>query len=215
MRTGIRMSKRAAGLLLPAAVGLFFAGCATIEQKPKSALVATDRGTAIYEDKYEFKPPFGWKVLRNVSGGDFEFGFWIFEKGGFPSQTTIIYDPNPYGSSQDLDTRAKQYCTRFLWNSGIAAEVKKQEKTEVLGNTAVLMELMGENPNRNEKSESLVYLIKTGSRVISFVITQWRPMDGSFSQEPFEKFETFVRSFKFLKKTFYEEMEEKIKKLEG
>jgi hypothetical protein len=214
MRTGM-MSRWAVGVLLLAGVGLFFAGCAALGEKPKPALVATDRGTALYEDKYEFKPPLGWKVLRNVSGGDFEFGFWIFEKGGFPSQTTIIYDPDPFGSSQDLDTRAKQYCTRFLWNSGILAEVKKQDRTELWGSAAVVMELEGVNPNRNEKSKSVVYLVKKGSRVISFVITQWRPVDGSFAPEPFEKFETFVRSFKFLKKTFYEEMDEKIKKLKG
>jgi hypothetical protein len=74
---------------------------------------------------------------------------------------------------------------------------------------------MGENPNRNEKAKSVVYLVKNGSRIISFVITQWRPMNRTFSQEPFEQFEAFVQSFKFLKKTFYEEMEEKIEKLKG
>jgi len=208
-------SRWAKSVVLLAAAGLFLGGCATIGEKPKPALVATDRGTAIYDDKYEFKAPIGWKVLREVSGGDFEFGFLKFEKGNFPSQTTFIYDPEPFGSSQDLDTRAKQYCTRFLWNSGILAEVKKQEAVQLWGHKGVLMQLEGENPNRNEKSKSLVYLVKKGDRVISFVITQWRPMNGTFDPEPFEKFEAFVQSFKFLKKTFYEEMEEKIKKLKG
>ena len=40
-------------------------------------------------------------------------------------------------------------------------------------------------------------------------------MNGTFDLAPFELFETFVQSFKFLKKTFYEEMEEKVKKLKG
>ncbi len=203
------------GVALLAAAGLFLGGCATMGEKPKPALVATDNGMAIYEDKYEFKAPIGWKVLREVSGGDFEFGFLKFEKGDFPSQTTFIYDPEPFGSSQDLDTRAKQYCTRFLWNSGILAEVKKQESVQLWGHKAILMQLGGENPNRNEKAKSVVYLVKNGSRIISFTITQWRPMNGTFDPEPFERFETFVQSFKFLKKTFYEEMEEKIKKLKG
>jgi hypothetical protein len=203
------------GIVLLVAAGLFFGGCATLGEKPRSALVATDNGTAVYEDKYEFKVPMGWKLLRGVSGGDFEFGFLKFEKGNFPSQTTFIYDPEPFGSSRDLETRAKHYCTRFLWNSGILAEVKKQEAVQLWGHKAILIQLEGENPNRNEKSKSLVYLVKKGDRVISFVITQWRPMDGTFDPEPFEKFEAFVHSFKFLKKTFYEEMEEKIKKLKG
>ena len=203
------------GVVLLAMAGLFLGGCATMGEKPKPALVATDKGTAVYEDKYEFKAPMGWKLLREVSGGDFEFGFLKFEKGDFPSQTTFIYDPEPFGSSQDLDTRAKQYCTRFLWNSGILADVKRQDQVLLWGHPAIVLQLMGENPNRNEKAKSVVYLVKKGSRIISFTITQWRPMNGTFDPEPFEKFEAFVQSFKFLKKTFYEEMEEKMNKLKG
>jgi hypothetical protein len=203
------------GVFLLAVAGLSLGGCATMGEKPKPALVVTDRGTVVYEDKYEFKAPMGWKLLKEVSGGDFEFGFLKFEKGDFPSQTTFIYDPEPFGSSQDLETRAKQYCTRFLWNSGILPEVKKQDRIRLWGQPAIVIHLEGENPNRNEKSKSLVYLVKKGSRIISFTVTQWRPMNGSFDQEPFERFETFVQSFKFLKKTLYEEMEEKIKKLKG
>jgi hypothetical protein len=203
------------GIFLLAGAGLFQGGCATMGEKPKPVLVATDRGTAVYEDKYEFKAPLGWKLLRAESGGDFEFGFFKIEPGDFPSQTTFIYDPEPFGSSQDLDTRAKQYCTRFLWNSGILAEVKKQDTVQLWGHAAILMQLEGENPNRNEKSKSLVYLVKKGSRIISFTVTQWRPMNGTFDQGPFELFQAFVQSFKFLKKTFYEEMDERIKKLKG
>lgn len=213
--TNRTMSRWVIGVFLPAVAGLFLGGCATMGGKPKPALVATDRGTAVYQDKYEFKAPMGWKLLREVSGGDFEFGFLKFEKGDFPSQTTFIYDPEPFGSAQELETRTKQYCTRFLWNSGILAEVRKQDPVQLWGHAAILMQLEGENPNRNEKSRSLVYLVKKGSRVISFTITQWRPMSGTFDPEPFGQFETFVQRFKFLKQTFYEEMEEKVKKLNG
>jgi hypothetical protein len=209
------MSGWVIGVSLLAVAGLSLGGCATMGAKPKPALVVTDRGTVAYEDKYEFKAPVGWKLLREVSGGDFEFGFLKLEKGDFPSQSTFIYDPEPFGSSQDLETRAKQYCTRFLWNSGILPEVKKQDRVKLWGQPAIVIHLEGENPYRNEKSKSLVYLVKKGSRIISFVLTQWRPMNGTFDPEPFERFETFVQSFKFLKKTFYEQMEEKIKKLKG
>ena len=209
------ISRWGMGAILLAAAGLFLGGCATTGEKPKPALVATDKGTAIYEDKYEFKAPLGWKLLRDYSGGDFEFGFLKFEKGDFPSQSTFIYDPEPFGSDQDLETRAKQYCTRFLWNSGVLAEVKKQDRIQLWGHAAIVIQLEGENPNRNEKAKSLVYLVKKGNRIISFTLTQWRPMNGTFAPEPFERFETFVQSFKFLKKTFYEEFEEKVKKLKG
>ena len=202
-------------ILVLVMAGLFFGGCATMGEKPKPALVATDRGTAVYEDKYEFKAPVGWKLLRAVSGGDFEFGFLKFEEGDFPSQTTFLYDNQPFGSSRDLKTRAKQYCTRFLWNSGIVPEVKQQDEVQLWGQPAIAIHLEGENPNRNEKSKSLVYLVKKGNRIISFVLTQWRPMKGTFDQEPFEQFETFVKSFKFLEPTFYDELEKKLKKLKG
>ena len=62
-------------------------------RETQARLGATDTGTAIYMDKYEFKrPPSGWKLLRDLEGGDFEFGFLKFEKGPFPTQSTFIYD---------------------------------------------------------------------------------------------------------------------------
>jgi hypothetical protein len=209
------ISRWVIGIFLLAMIGFFLEGCATMGEKPKPALVGTDRGTVVYEDKYEFKGPMGWNLLRAVSGADFEFGFFKVEKGDFPSQTTFIYDADPFGSSRDLETRAKHYCTRFLWNTGIIPEVTKQDEVQVWGQPAVVIHLLGENPNRNEKAKSVVYLVKKGDRIISFVVTQWRPMKGTFDQEPFEQFETFVQSFKFLKKTFYEEMEEKIRELKA
>jgi hypothetical protein len=193
--------------------GLFMSGCATLgPEKPKD-VVRTDRGTAVYQEKYEFKiPPAGWNMLKNLEGGDFELGFMRFEKGDYPSQTTFIFDDEPFGSSQDLDQRAKQYCTRFLFNSGVIADVKKQEKTEVLGLPAIALYLEGENPNRNEKAKSKIYLIKKGNRIISFLCTQWRPFNGIYDPSGFDPFEEFVKSFKFLKKSFYENFEDELQK---
>jgi hypothetical protein len=37
-------------------------------------------------------------------------------------------------------------------------------------------------------------------------------LNASYSQEPFDHFEAFVHSFKFVKKDFYESFEEKLKK---
>jgi hypothetical protein len=209
------MSGWVVAALLVVAAGFFLGGCATTGEKPKPHLVATDRGTAIFEDKYEFKAPLGWKLLREDSGADFEFGFVKFEKGEFPSQTTFIYDPEPFGSAPDLETRAKQYCTRFLWNTGVQTKVTKIDQVQLSGNPALAIQLSGENPNRNEKAKSVVYLVKKGNRVISFAATQWRPMNGAYAQEPFDQFEAFVQSFRFLKKTFYEEFEEKLKQSKG
>jgi len=194
--------------------GLLLGGCATLgPEKPKD-VVPTDRGTVIFLEKYEFKrPPAGWAMLKNLEGGDFELGFLTMERGAFPSQTTFIFDNQPFGSSRDLDQRAKQYCTRFLFNTGMYPEIKKQEKIEVIGLPALAIYLEGENPNRTEKAKSKVYLIQKGNRIISFVCTQWRPLNGIYDQAAFGQFEEFVKSFKFLKKSFYENFEEELKKL--
>jgi hypothetical protein len=194
--------------------GLLLGGCATLgPEKPKD-VVPTDRGTVIFLEKYEFKkPPAGWAMLKNLEGGDFELGFLTMERGAFPSQTTFIFDDQPFGSSRDLDQRAKQYCTRFLFNTGMYPEIKKQEKIEAIGLPALAIYLEGANPNRTEKAKSKVYLIQKGNRIISFVCTQWRPLNGIYDQAAFGQFEEFVKSFKFLKKSFYENFEEELKKL--
>jgi len=188
-------------------------GCAGMQPEKPKTLTVTDRGTVLFLDRYEFKrPPQNWALMKNLEGGDFELGFLLFEKGDFPSQTTFMYDEEPYGGSQDLETRAKYYCTRFLFNSGIEVRVTKQEKASVAGKEAIALSMEGENPNRNEKAKSKVYLVKKGNRIISFVCTMWRPMNGTYSQEPFDYFETFVQSFKFLKKEFYDNFEEELTK---
>jgi hypothetical protein len=213
------ISRLVLAVLLLALVVLLLGGCATMGEKPKSALVLTDRGTVTYEDKYEFKAPRGWKFLRNLAEGegDFEFGFLKFEyqNGDYPSQTAFVYDAEPFGSSRDLETRTKRYLTRFLWLSGLFPEAKKQQELQLWGQPAILIFLEGENPNRGEKAESEVYLIKKGTRIISFACTQWRPLNGSFDSADFEQFEAFVNSFTFLQPTFYEELEKKIQKLKG
>jgi hypothetical protein len=205
---------RLLGSLIGAAVlvGLL-GGCATMEPKRPPAMVPTDRGTVVFLEKYEFqRPPEGWALMRNVEGGDFELGFMRIEKGDFPTQTTFMYDEFPYGSSRDLEKRADYYCTKFLFNSGIDAKLTKREKATVAGREALLLEMGGENPIQKEKAKSKIYLIKKGNRIVSFVCTQWRPLNGTFSDEPFGHYEAFVQSFKFLKKDFYEQLEEEMAK---
>ncbi len=209
------MSRWIFGVLLLTMGGLFSGGCAT-PQKPKLFLVPTDRGTVLYEDKYEFTSPSpGWSLMRNLVGGDFEFGFLKLEKGDFPNQTTMFYDEEPFGNSQDLEMRAKQYSTYFLAGRGIHMEIKKKEKGEVTGRPALIVQMEGENPYRNEKAKSTVYFIKTGEYVVTLVCTQWRPLKGTFDPGPFVQFEAFVKSFRYLKKPFYEEIEERIRKVKS
>jgi len=199
-------------LLLMMTVTMGF-GCAAMQPEKPKTLTATERGTVLFLDKYEFKnPPQDWALMKNLEGGDFELGFMKMERGEFPSQTTFMYDDQPYGSSQDLEKRAQYYCTRFLFNSGIDLRVTKKENLILDGREAIVLSMEGENLSRNEKARSKVYLVKKGNWVVSFVCTQWRPMNAAYSQEPFNDFEAFVRSFKFLKKDFYENFEDELNK---
>lgn len=198
--------------VIAAMIGIL-AGCATFAEKPKPAMVPTERGMVVFLEKYEFKrPPAGWALMQSVEGGDWELGFLRMEKGDFPSQTTFMYDDLPYGGQRDLEKRAQYYCTRFLFNSGIDLRVTQREKTQIIGLDAIAISMEGENPNRKEKAKSKVYLVKKGNRIISFVCTQWRPLNGTYGQEAFDHFEAFVQSFKFLKKDFYENFEEELTK---
>jgi hypothetical protein len=194
---------------------LFLWRCAPmVKEKPKAVLEPTVQGTVVYEDRYEFKAPKGWKALSPESKGDFEFGYSKFE-GQYPTQTTFAYDDEPYGSSQDLETRAKQYQTLFIAATGLIMTETSIEKSDMMGQPAIVLNTEGENPNQNEKAKSKVYLVKRGDWIVSFLCTQWRPMNSTFDPKDFEVFDTFVKSFKFLKKTFWEEIEERIKKLES
>ncbi len=198
--------------ILVIALVMILTSCASFGEKPRPLLIPTERGTVVFQDKYEFKrPPQGWSLIKSEEGGDFEMGFLTFEKGDFPSQTSFIYDDQPFGAHQDLEKRAKYYCTKFLFNSGIELKVTKQERVKIDGRDGIAIYMEGENPNRNEKTKSKIYLVKKGNRIVSFVCTQWRPLSGTFSQESFDHFEAFVHSFKFLKKDFYEKFEEKLK----
>lgn len=214
MRTGIGPGV-ASGLIgaLLIIAGLLLGGCAIMRPEKPKDVIPTERGTAIFKDKFEFKyPRGGWAMLKNLEGGDFEIGFLKIEKGDFPSQTTFIYDDQPFGSSRELEQRAKQYCSRFLFNTGMYPEIRSQEKKEVAGLPALAIDMEGDNPNRGEKAKSKIYLVKKGNRIISFVCTQWRPLNGVYDQAPFDQFEEFVKSFKFLKKSFYENFEDELKK---
>ncbi|MGQ9647591.1 MAG: hypothetical protein ACUVWO_13770 [Thermodesulfobacteriota bacterium] len=213
MKTEIKLKHIFGTIISIALTVVLLSSCATTSTEKTPTVVATGHGTVVFLDKYEFKPPpQGWVMMKNVEGGDFELGFLLFEKGEFPSQTTFMYDDQPYGSSQDLGKRADYYCTKFLFNSGIDLEVKKRERLTINGREALAIDMGGENKIAKEKAKSRVYLIKKGSRIVSFVCTQWRPLNASFSQEPFDHYETFVQSFKFLKKDFYETFEEELKK---
>ena len=74
----------------------------------------------------------------------------------------------------------------------------------MIGGEGLQVDVEGKDPVKGEKVRARVVFGKRGERIVGFYITQWRPMDGTYDPSAFDVFDTFVNSFKFLKKSFYE-----------
>jgi hypothetical protein len=95
---------------------------------------------------------------------------------------------------------------------GMIIVQSKLEKAEVKGQPRVILQIEGVNLNQNEKEKSKICLVKRGDWIISFLCTQWRPMSGIYDPRDFEIFDTFVKSFNYLKPDPFEEIIERIRK---
>jgi hypothetical protein len=200
------MKKRYGLVILSAMLALIWlSGCATMEASKKVPYRWTSEGTVIWEDEFEFKPPPpDWKLVQVESGGEFSFGFLKVESGSFPSQSMFVYDEDPFGVSTRLEIREQEFFERFLWSACLQMQVLEKKQIKVPGGEGLSVMVEGKDPVKKEKAKSKVVFGKRGEHVVSFYITQWRPMDGTYDDSGFEVFDKFVSSFKYLKKSFYE-----------
>ena len=136
--------------------------------------------------------------------GDISFGFVRSDPGGFPSTSVFAYDEEPFGCSTQFEGREKEFFKRFLFNAIVKFEILNKEKVQVVGEEGLAVTVEGKDPVKKEKVRAKVILGKRGERVVGFYVTQWRPMDGTYDPSAFEVFDKFWKSFKFLKKSFYE-----------
>jgi len=187
-------------------IGFLFSGCATPQSPGKVPYKLTPQGIVIWEDEFEFlPPPPDWKLLRVEMGeNDINFGFTRDDKGPFPSVTTFAYDEEPFGCSTQFENREKEFFKRFLFNAILQFQMLEKKKVQVLGGEGLEVTVEGKDPVKKEKVRAKVVFGKRGERIVGFYITQWRPIDGSYNLSAFEIFDKFVKSFKFLKKSFYE-----------
>ena len=192
-------------LCLVLVVAFWMTGCATTQKK--RPLTQGPSGTLIYGNEFEFDvPPPGWGLVQVESGGEFGFGFFRRDKGPFPSQSMYVYDEEPFGCSTKFEDRKTEFFKRYLWSSSLSMNTKilSEQKVQVVGGGGLAVIAEGQDPVKKEKVKSKVVFGKRGDRVVSWYLTQWRPIDGTFDPSAFETFETFAGSFKFLKKSFYE-----------
>jgi len=182
----------------------WLSGCATTQKAPKPYKLSA-QGTAIWADEFEFAPPPpDWKVLMPEEEGDINFGFTRSDPGGFPSVSTFAYDEEPFGCSTKFEGREKEFFKRFLFNAIVKFEVLERENVRVVGGEGLAVTVEGKDPVKKEKVRAKVVFGKRGDRIVGFYATQWRPMDATYDPSAFEVFDKFWKSFKFLKKSFYE-----------
>ena len=167
----------------------------------------TPRGTVIYKGEFEFvPPPPEWKLFwpEGEGDGEFAFGYLKRDPGPFPSQSVFAYDEEPFGYSTNFEDRQKEFFKRFLWNAILHFQVLEKEKVQVIGGEGLAVTVEGKDPVKKEKAKAKVIFGKRGDRIVSFYMTQWRPIDGTYDPSAFEVFDRFVQSLKFLKKSFFE-----------
>jgi hypothetical protein len=198
------MKKKILTILFTVLVVVWLSGCATTQTTQKPYRISP-QGTVIWEDEFEFSPPpLGWKLLRPETGGDINFGFMRDDPGGFPSMTSFAYDEEPFGCSTQFEGREKEFFKRFLFNAILEFKMLEKKKVQVVGGEGLQVDVEGKDPIKGEKVRARVIFGKRGDRIIGFYITQWRPIDGTYDMSAFDDFDKFAKSFKFLKKSFYE-----------
>ncbi len=201
------MRKKLISLACCVVILTWMTGCATFEGEKKPVPYRlTAQGTVIWEDEFEFlPPPPDWKLLRvETEENDINFGFTRSDPGPFPSMTSFAYDEEPFGCSTKFEEREREFFKRFLFNAILQFQVLEKKKVQVLGGEGLEVTVEGKDPVKKEKVRAKVVFGRRGERVVGFYITQWRPIDGTYDLSAFEIFDKFVRSFKFLKKSFYE-----------
>jgi len=181
-------------------------GCATTQtQSSQKPYKLSPQGTVIWEDEFEFTPPPpDWKLMVPEEGGDINFGFMRSDPGGFPSMSTFAYDEEPFGCSTQYEGREREFFKRFLFNAILDFKILEKKNVQVVGGEGLQVDVEGKDPIKGEKVRARVIFGKRGDRIIGFYITQWRRIDGTYDLSAFEVFDNFVKSFKFLKKSFYE-----------
>jgi hypothetical protein len=191
--------------LLMTGFGFYLFGCATMESSKRTPYEVTSKGTVIYDGEFEFNlPPTEWKLVRQEGENEFVFGFLKWDSGPFPSQSMFVYDEEPFGCSTGFADREREFFKRFLWNAILNFQVSEKKKVQVSGGEGSEVVVEGKDPVKKEKAKAKVIFAKRGERVVAFYITQWRSIDGTYDDSAFETFDRFVKSFRFLKKSFYE-----------
>lgn len=201
---------KAPGLLLMLCLLFGLNGC-LVAPKPADdpwvSMRQTD-GSVTWAEEFNFiPPPAPWRLL-DLSETDFSLAFFNScssgDPGQFPCEASIAYAGEPFGYSQELRQRQKEFFKRFLWASRLVFAEPALEDATFDGRKALIATTTGNDPVRGHRVLTKVIFVQRGERVEAFFMNQWRSKDKDFDPTEFDVFDRFVRSFKYQKPSFYE-----------
>lgn len=193
-------------------LSVLLGGCLVAHQPaedPWASLRQAD-GTVTWMEELNFiPPPEPWRLL-DLSETDFSLAFFNSctsdDPGHFPCEATIAYAGEPFGYSQELRLRQKEFFKRFLWAARLIFEEPKLEEASLDGRKALIATTTGQELVRGHRVQTKVIFVQRGERVEAFFMNQWRSKDKSFDPAEFEVFDRFVSTFKYKKPSFYESL---------
>jgi len=187
-------------------------GCRTVSPPPDpfDGLRGAD-GTVVWQEEYAFvPPPSPWQLLR-LDEDDYSLAFFHGcsneAPGTFPCESTLAYAEEPFGYSQSLPERQREFFRRFLWAARVDFEEPQLQRVEALGGEALQAETVGHERVLRHKVLARAIFARRGERVVAFYYTQWRPDDRPFDRSQLADFDRFVESFGFRKRSFYEQLQ--------
>jgi hypothetical protein len=201
--------KRFYGLFVVVFISGFLWGCTAKNSGSRTSEPFTKGpdGNVVWESEYHFIPPPAPWTLVQLDENDYSLAYMLTGQGTFPFQTTIAYAEEPFGYSLAFKQRAREFYRRFLWASRVTFGPLEEQPTTVFGEDGLDVTATGEDPVRGHKVWTRVIFAHRGERVVAFYMTQWRPRNQPFDLAEVKVFERFVRSFGFLKKSFFQELQ--------
>jgi hypothetical protein len=192
--------------LLSIVVGCATQGTPRIEVPTATLPQLTPRGTMIFNDEYEFiPPPSSFEMLTGNQFSHYVVGYYRKDSDKISlSSSFIAYDEDPFGTSRDLEIRSRECLERYFWASMFQKTILEKRKLKVLGGEGLAVTFEIKDTTKKIKVKSKLVFGYRGDRIVLFYINQWRAIDSSYDAGAFDTFDTFVKSFTFLKKSFYE-----------
>lgn len=192
-------------LLLTVLVGCSGVPAFQTSSQPLQGQLQTQGGEQIWRGEYAFvAPEVPWQ-LYDVNEEDISI---IFSRqgGSFPGQTAISYAEEPFGYSRELKPRAMEFLKRYLWAARVKFDPPTFQNTTWNGKPALLMDVIGHEPVKLQKSRGRVLFGYRGNRIVAFILTQWIEEGEAFERDSDQVLEKFYTSFRYVKPSIYQEL---------